>query len=109
MAGALTVLCDGFQGLANQVHITLIYIKSEQPEASSGASTNTVQELKSLTHQIVVRLVVLVAQKVLDSERKKNSQSAVNLTAVGLLTLNHKRLGGSTWRSELWFSQSSCR
>lgn len=71
MAGALTVLCDGFQGLANQVHITLIYIKSEQPEASSGASTNTVQELKSLTHQIVVRLVVLVAQKVLDSEREK--------------------------------------
>lgn len=88
MAGSLAVLCDGFQGLANQVHITLIYVKAQQPEASSGASTNTVQKLKSLTHQIVVCLVVLVAQKVLDSEQKNNSQGAGNLT---VLTLNHKR------------------
>lgn len=50
MAGALAVLGDGFQGLAYQVHITLIYVKAKQTEASSGASTNTVQELKSLTH-----------------------------------------------------------
>ncbi len=84
MAGSLAVLRDGFQGLANQVHITLIYIKAQQSEASSGTSTNTVQELESLTHQIVVCLVVLVAQKVLDSEQKNSSQSAVNLTAVEL-------------------------
>lgn len=79
MAGALAVLCDGFQGLANKVYITLIYIKAQQPEASSGAPTNTIQELKSLTDQIVVSLVVLVAQKVLDSEQKK-SQSVVDST-----------------------------
>lgn len=94
MAGSLAVLCDGFQGLANQVHITLIYIKAQQPEASSGASTNTVQELKSLTHQIVVCLVVLVSQKVLDSGQKNNSPSAVNLTVVelcGSYSQNHKR------------------
>ena len=78
MAGSLAVLRDGFQGLANQVHIILIDVKAKQPEASSGASTNTVQELKSLTHQIVVCLVVLVAQKVLDLEhtqKKKKKRS----------------------------------
>lgn len=50
MAGALAVLGDGFQSLAHQVHVTLIYIKSEQAEASGGASTDTIQELQSLTH-----------------------------------------------------------
>ena len=80
MAGALAILGDGFQGLANQVNISLIYVKAKQAESSSGASTNTVQELKSLTHQIIVCLVVLVAQKVLHSEERNNSQSAGNLT-----------------------------
>lgn len=84
MAGSLAVLCDGFQGLTNQIHITFIYIKAQQPEASSGASTNTIQELQSLTHQIVVSLVVLVTQKVLDPGQKNNRQSAVGLTVVGL-------------------------
>ena len=77
MAGSLAVLGDGFQGLANQIHVILIYIKAQQPETSCGASTDTVQELKSLTHQIVVGLVVLVPQKVLDSkaETKVNQKS----------------------------------
>lgn len=75
MAGALAVLCDGFQGLSNQVHITLIYIKAQQPQSSGGAPADTVQELKSLAHQIVVCLVVLVAQKVLDSEQKKKGNN----------------------------------
>lgn len=60
MAGSLAVLSYGFQGLANQVYVTLIDVKAQQPEASSGASTNAVQELKSLTHQVVVSLIVLV-------------------------------------------------
>ena len=77
MAGALAVLCDGFQGLSNQVHITLIYIKAQQPQSSGGAPTDTVQELESLAHQIVVCLVVLVAQKVLDSEQKKKKKQSV--------------------------------
>lgn len=94
MAGALAVLCDGFQSLSNQVHITLIYIKAQQPQSSGGAATDTVQELKSLAHQIVVCLVVLVAQKVLDSEQKKRKrkQSVVGLQ-VQVLTLNHKTVG----------------
>lgn len=68
MAGTLAVLGDGLQGLANQVHITLIDVKAEQAEASCGASTNAVQELKSLTHQIVVGLVVLVAKEILKAK-----------------------------------------
>lgn len=50
MTGSLAVLCDSFQCLANQIHIFLIYIKTQQPQAPSGATTDTVQELKSLTH-----------------------------------------------------------
>lgn len=74
MAGTLAVLGDGLQGLANQVHVTLIDVKAKQAEASSGASTNTVQELESLTHQIVVGLVVLVAEEVLKAKNKNESQ-----------------------------------
>lgn len=79
MTRALTVLSDSFQGLADQVHIILVYVKAEQAEASSGASTNAVQELKGLTYQIVIRLVVLVAKKVL----KNNIQSSGNSRAAG--------------------------
>lgn len=71
MAGTLAVLGDGLQGLANQVHVVLINVKAKQAEASCGASTNTVQELKSLTHQIVVGLVVLVAKEVLKAKTKR--------------------------------------
>lgn len=115
MAGALAVLCDGFQGLSNQVHITLIYIKAQQPQSSGGAPADTVQELKSLAHQIVVCLVVLVAQKVLDSEQKKkkgnNNQFNSGWTSgsgSGSCSLSQEG-GASTCRSKLWFSQSSCR
>lgn len=79
MTRALTVLCDSFQGLADQVHIILVYVKAQQAEASSGASTNAVQELKGLTYQIVIRLVVLVAKKVL----KNNIQSSGDSRAPG--------------------------
>lgn len=76
MAGTLAVLGDGLQGLANQVHITLVNVKAEQAEAPCGASTNAVQELKSLAHQIVVGLVVLVAKEIL---KGKNGHSAVTI------------------------------
>lgn len=78
MAGTLAVLGDGLQGLANQVHVTLINVKAKQAEASCGASTNTVQELKSLTYEIVVGLVVLVAKEVLTAKTKKGSISGYN-------------------------------
>lgn len=78
MAGTLAVLGDGLQGLANQVHVPLINVKAQQAEASCGASTNTVQELKSLTHQIVVGLVVLVAKEVLKVKTKKGPIGGYN-------------------------------
>lgn len=74
MAGTLAVLGDGLQGLANQVHVALINVKAKQAQASCGAPTNTVQELKSLTYQIIVGLVVLVAQEVLKAQKKKKKK-----------------------------------
>lgn len=68
VAGTLAVLSDGLQGLANKVHVILIYVKAEQAEASRGASTNAVQELESLAHQVVVGLVVLVAKEILQAK-----------------------------------------
>lgn len=73
MTRPLAVLCKGFQGLPHQIHVPLVDIKSQQTETSCGAPADAVQELKGLTHQIVVCLVVLVAQKVLKSKRKKRS------------------------------------
>lgn len=93
MAGTLAVLSDGLQGLANQVHVTLINVKAKQAEASCSASTNTVQELKGLTHQIVVGLVVLVAKEVLKAKTKKTGQSAVRIKADGLETFPNKKRG----------------
>jgi hypothetical protein len=63
----LAVLCDGLQGLPDQVHVALVDVEAQQTQASSGAATHDVQELQRLTHQVVVGLVVLVPQEVLDS------------------------------------------
>lgn len=103
MTRALTVLCDSFQGLADQVHIILVYIKAEQAEASSGASTNAVQELKGLTYQIVIRLVVLVAEKVLKTTTFNHQGIQKHLDLKLLKNIRE----ASTCSSELWFSQSS--
>lgn len=108
MAGTLAVLSDGLQGLANQVHVTLINVKAKQAEASCSASTNTVQELKGLTDQIVVGLVVLVAKEVLKAKTKNRANQQLELKQMDLkhfLTKNE----ASTCNSELWFSQRSCR
>lgn len=70
MAGALAVFSDGFQRLPHQVHVALINVKSQQAEASGGASADTIQELQSLAHQVVVGFVVLAAQEVLKRKEK---------------------------------------
>lgn len=75
MARSLAVLGESLQRLANQVNITLIYVEAQQPETPGGAPTNTVQELESLTHQVVVGFVVLVTQKVLDWKHKHRQKS----------------------------------
>ena len=71
VAGPLTVLCDGLQGLPHQVYVALVDVQPQQAEAPRGAAADAVQELQRLTHQVVVGLVVLVAQVVLQGRTIK--------------------------------------
>ncbi len=70
MTGALTVLSQALHSLVDESYVLLINVKSQQPQSSGGAATDAVQELKRLTHQIIVVLVILVAQKVLDGDKR---------------------------------------
>lgn len=65
MAGALAVLCETLQSLVNKGHVLLIDVESQQTETSCGAATDTVQELQSLTDEVVVVLVVLTTKEIL--------------------------------------------
>ena len=65
MAWSLTVFSQTFQGLVDEGYVLFIYIEPEKTKTSSSASTNTVQELQRLTHQIVVGLVILWRKYVL--------------------------------------------
>lgn len=66
LAGALTVLGQGLQGLGDEVHIGLVDVEAQQAQAACGASTHDVQELQSLTHQVVVGFIILTSQEVLE-------------------------------------------
>lgn len=74
MAGALAVLGDGLQGLLHQAHVPLVDVETQEAQAPRGAATDAVQELQRLAHQVVVGLVVLVAQKVLCKEEGDTTQ-----------------------------------
>lgn len=65
MAGALTVLCETLQSLIDEGHVLLVDVQPQQAETPCSAATDTVQELQSLTHEVVVVLVVLTAKEVL--------------------------------------------
>lgn len=65
MAGALAVLCEALQSLVDEGHVLLIDVEPQQAQTPCGAATDTVQELQSLTHQVVVVLVVLPTEEVL--------------------------------------------
>lgn len=71
MTGTLAVLCQALHSLVDEAYIFLIDVKSQQSQSSCGAATNAVQELESLTHQVIVVLVILVAQKVLEMYGEK--------------------------------------
>lgn len=71
LAGALAVLGERLQGLSDQVDVRFVDVEAQQAQASGGASTHDVQELKSLTHQVVVGLIVLAAQEVLETHTYK--------------------------------------
>lgn len=61
MTGTLAVLRQALHGLVDESHVLLIDVESQEAQSSGGAATNTIQELKGLTHQIIVVLVILVA------------------------------------------------
>lgn len=45
MTRALTVLCEGSEGLIDKPNIRLINVEPEKPELACSTPTNTVQEL----------------------------------------------------------------
>lgn len=70
MTRPLAVLSEALQSLVDEGHVLLIDIEPQQAETSCGAATDAVQELQSLTDQVVVVFVVLTAKKVLKRERE---------------------------------------
>lgn len=71
MAGTLTIFSQALHSLVDESYVLLIDVESQKPQSPCGAATDTVQELKCLTHQIIVVLVILVAQKVLEMNADK--------------------------------------
>lgn len=65
MAGALAVFSQTLQRLVNEGHVLLVDVEPQQTETSRGAAADTIQELQSLTHEVVVVLVVLTSKEVL--------------------------------------------
>lgn len=61
VTGTLAVLGQTLHRLVDESHVLFVDVESQQTQTSGGASTDTVQELEGLTHQVVVVLVVLVA------------------------------------------------
>lgn len=71
VTGTLAVLSQALHGLVNESYVLLIDIETQQAQSPCSAATDAVQELKRLTNQIVVVLVILVAQKVLEMDEDK--------------------------------------
>lgn len=76
MARALAVLSDALQRLFDQVHVPLINVEAQQPQASCGAATDAVQKLQRLTYQVIVGFVVLVPKEILQTDVKSEGSSS---------------------------------
>ena len=69
MARSLAVLGEALQRLVDaEGDILLIDVEAEEPQTPRGAATDAVQELQSLTDQVVVGLGALMPQEVLRTE-----------------------------------------
>lgn len=71
LAGSLAVLCKCFQGLNDEVDIWFIDVQAQQAQATRRTTTHDVQELKCLTHKVVVGFVILTTQEVLETQSHK--------------------------------------
>lgn len=58
MARTLAIFCQGGEGLVDEVDIVLIDVQAQQSKTTSGATTDAVQELQSLTNQILAVFAV---------------------------------------------------
>lgn len=81
MTGTLAVLRQALHCLVDETNILLVDVEAQQAQASGGTATNAVQELESLTHQVVVVLVILVSQKILKFKMKTQSFAATTCEA----------------------------
>lgn len=70
MAGPLTIFSQAFQCLVDEGHVLFIDVESQKAQPTSGAATDTVQELQCLTDQVIISLVVLATQEVLRGDKK---------------------------------------
>jgi len=70
MAWSLAVFCETLKCLIDEGHIGFIDVEAKKPEATCRAATDAIEELKSLTDDIVVGLVVLSPQIVLSQQLK---------------------------------------
>ena len=89
VAGPLAVLGDGLQSLDDQVYIPLVDVEAQQAQAPRGAAADAVQELQRLAHQVVVGLVVLVAQEVLWVRKDKTKRLVSDFSILFFHSNNH--------------------
>ena len=66
VAGSLAVLGEALQRLVDEGHVLLVDVQPQQAQTPRGAAADAVQELQRLAHQVVVVLVVLVAEEILE-------------------------------------------
>ena len=71
MAGPLAVLGKGLETLIDKGDVGLIDVEPEQPQAPGRAPADCVEELKGLTDEVVVGLVVLHPYVVLCAQERK--------------------------------------
>lgn len=74
VARPLAVLGQTLQCLVDQRDVFLIDIQTKKSKSTSCASTDTVQKLQRLAHQVVVCLVVLAAKEILWGKRQSRER-----------------------------------
>lgn len=86
MTWTLAVLSQTLHSLVYKSHVLLVDVETQQAQSSSGAATDAVQKLEGLTDQVVVVLVVLVAQEVLwrNKENEKPMQEITFFSGIKL-------------------------
>lgn len=78
MTWALAVLSQTLHRLVDESHVLLVNVETQQAQSARGAAADAVEKLKGLTDQVVVVLVVLVAQEVLGRNEEESEGPAEN-------------------------------